>query len=226
MSYFINRVIQFSLGLNQSDTKRCRGLKLYEDILFAFESERDICVNVIQKGGIRYIIFRGSRLGNWYDNLRVKQHKIPYHLMKKGSRIRVHTGFIDAYKSVRLPLMKFLIDEILMYGNKDIIVGGHSLGGALATLCALDLQYKNPDIDIECVTLGSPRVGNWWFYKSYNKRVPKTVRIVHGNDIVTRLPPAWLFYKHVGKRLHQGNKWKFWLLPWGSIRDHLAYEVF
>ena len=123
-------------------------------------------------------------------------------------------------------MVAFMGMDFPKLGIDKIIVGGHSLGGALATLCAIDLQYNHPELNIQCVTLGSPRVGNWWFYKSYNKRVPNTVRIVHGNDIVARLPPAWLFYKHVGKRLHQGNKWKFWLLPWGSVMDHLAYEVF
>ena len=229
MPYFINKVIDYSLRLNQSKSNRIEDLNPNERLLLVRKSERDVVVNIIRNNNTYYIIFRGSRLGNWYDNLRIKQYILPYMNMK--SRIRVHKGFMDAYKSMRLSIIKWIEFDMDLgltnnYKLQPIIVGGHSLGGALATLCAVDLQYNFTQLRVSCVTLGSPRVGNFWFYKSYNKRVPKTVRIVHGNDIVTRLPPAWLFYKHVGKRLHQGNKWKFWLLPWGSIRDHLAYEAF
>ncbi len=228
MPYFLNKVIDYSLRLNQSKSNRIEDLNPNERLLLVRESGRDVCVNIIINNGVYYVIFRGSRLGNWYDNLRIKQHIIPYNHMRVGSRIRVHKGFIEAYKSVRLSIFNWFEFDLDYIGVDvaPVIVGGHSLGGALATLCALDLQYEFSTIKVSCVTLGSPRVGNFWFAKSYNKRVPKTVRIVHGNDIVTRLPPAWLFYKHVGKRLHQGNKWKFWLLPFGSIKDHLAYEVF
>jgi hypothetical protein len=34
-------------------------------------------------------------------------------------------------------------------------------------------------------------VGNRAFAKSYNRRVFKTLRVENGNDIVTRVPPAF-----------------------------------
>ena len=65
-------------------------------------------------------------------------------------------------------------------------------------------------------------VGNWAFVKSFNKRMLSSYRLVNGNDLVTCLPPWWLFYKHVGKKIKIG-KWEFWKL-FGSIRDHSIYE--
>ena len=40
-----------------------------------------------------------------------------------------------------------------------VICTGHSLGGALATLCAPWCAIEYPKADIRCVTFGSPRVG-------------------------------------------------------------------
>ena len=221
----LNDCIKFSLALNQSKTDRIQIDTPDVELRLGRKTDDDIVFNIIYKHGTYFVIFRGSRLDNWDTNLRVKQHIIPYRDM--DSRIRVHRGFIKAYQSVRTSML-------LYFGNKysdnlkiKIVCCGHSLGGAIATLCAVDLQYWWGDLfDISCVTLGSPRVGNWFFAKSYNKRVPNTTRVVYGHDIVPKLPPFWLFYKHVGKRIHQGSKWKFWILPWGSVMDHLKYEVF
>ena len=74
------------------------------------------------------------------------------------------------------------------------------LGGALAALCALDVQYNFPEKDVSCYTYGSPKVGNSDFRQSYDKRVPKTYRFVNSADTVPSLPPGR--YEHVGV-LHQ-----------------------
>jgi len=43
---------------------------------------------------------------------------------------------------------------------KHIIISGHSLGGALATLAAVQFTHSFPEAIIDCVTFGSPRVGD------------------------------------------------------------------
>ena len=40
-----------------------------------------------------------------------------------------------------------------------VICTGHSLGGALATLCAPWCAIEYPKADVRCITFGSPRVG-------------------------------------------------------------------
>ena len=40
-----------------------------------------------------------------------------------------------------------------------VICTGHSLGGALATLCAPWCAVEYPKADVRCITFGSPRVG-------------------------------------------------------------------
>ena len=133
---------------------------------------------------ILWITFRGTDSPkDWKTDLTFWKKTIPYDNVK--SNIRVHTGFINAYKTkgVRDKILQEITD-----GTHYIKITGHSLGAALAVLCAVDIEYNFPDRDIEVFLFGCPRVGNRAFITSYNKRVNKTVRIENGNDIVTKLP--------------------------------------
>ena len=42
---------------------------------------------------------------------------------------------------------------------------GHSMGAALATICAMDVKFKANLTDVRLYTFGSPRVGNAEFAK-------------------------------------------------------------
>jgi hypothetical protein len=80
----------------------------------------------------------------------------------------------------------------------SVTVCGHSLGGALATLFALDLAvntiFKKPAV----YTYASPRTGNPSFASTYNQVVPNTFRIANRVDLVPKLPfPT--DYEHVGE---------------------------
>jgi len=78
----------------------------------------------------------------------------------------------------------------------SLTICGHSLGGALATLLALDVaantSFKNPAV----YTYASPRTGGPQFAATYNHVVPNTNRIAGRLDIVPILPPPPL-YEHV-----------------------------
>ena len=50
-----------------------------------------------------------------------------------------------------------------------LVVTGHSLGGAMATLFAMDLVVNEGVSDVSLVTFGSPRVGNAAFSDFVNK---------------------------------------------------------
>lgn len=147
-----------------------------------------------------YIIFRGTNSKkDWITDFKFWKKTVPYDNML--SKIRVHTGFINAYKSknVRPKIQSLITDDI-----ERVNVTGHSYGAALATLCAIDLEYNFPEKDYEVILFGSPRVGNRAFKKSYNKRIFKTFRVYNGNDIVTKIPFAFLGYRHVGIGIHVG----------------------
>ena len=78
----------------------------------------------------------------------------------------------------------------------SVTICGHSLGGALATLLALDVaansQFKNPSV----YTYASPRTGGPQFAATYNQVVPNTSRVAGRLDLVPKLPLPPL-YEHV-----------------------------
>lgn len=161
-----------------------------------------------QSGDRLSIAFRGTdTMQDWKTDFSFWRKKVPYD--NTASKIRVHNGFISAYKSpaVRDRIQRHVTKEI-----RRIHICGHSFGAALTILCAVDLQYCYPDRDIEAVAFGCPRVGNAAFQKSYDKRVIKTLRVENGNDIVTKIPFASWGYRHVGGRLHIGPPRIFGLL--------------
>ena len=165
------------------------------------------------------ITFRGSDSPvDWKTNLSFWKKTIPYD--NTESKIRVHSGFLNAYKS---PCVRDLVLSETARGVHFIKITGHSLGAALAVLCAVDVQYNRPGADVEVVLFGCPRVGNKAFALSYNKRVNKTVRVENGNDVVTKAPPAIFGFRHVGAELHVG----FPRLPlFARANDHYPHKYY
>lgn len=108
-------------------------------------------------------------------------------------KAKAHQGFFNSYISVRDELLK-IIDDQLIEKDYHIYLTGHSLGGALATLAALDLQVKTK-AKITNYTFGSPKVGNKRFVRYYNKKVKDTYRVVNDEDPVPSIPG--FSFKHV-----------------------------
>ena len=108
---------------------------------------------------------------------------------------RVHRGFKTEVDDL-WPML-----ETALIGNQQPLwFCGHSLGGAMATICAgrcfLSHIESSPR---QLFTYGSPRVGD----KAYINYIKLDhFRFVNNNDIVTRVPPAWLGYRHSGREVY------------------------
>jgi hypothetical protein len=76
-------------------------------------------------------------------------------------------------------------------------LAGHSLGGALATLLALDTVANGVFPRPVVYTFASPAVGDKLFAGRYDAAVPDSWRIANRNDIIPHLPPLWAGYVHV-----------------------------
>jgi triacylglycerol lipase len=115
----------------------------------------------------------------------------------------MHRGFVTAYFAVRDQIHAYISNSAV----SSVVATGHSLGGALATLCAIDIQYNfSEKVTIEAYTYGAPKVGNDGFQDSFNKRVPDSYRIVNGMDLVPALPRWWQGYRAVDKEVRIGKR--------------------
>nr|XP_018681933.1 PREDICTED: lipase-like isoform X2 [Musa acuminata subsp. malaccensis] len=85
---------------------------------------------------------------------------------------------------------------------------GHSLGGALASFCALDLTVNHGVELVHLMTFGQPRIGNAAFASYFSKFVPNAVRVTHENDIVPHLPP---YYSYFPKKSYHHFPREVWL---------------
>jgi triacylglycerol lipase len=108
---------------------------------------------------------------------------------------RVHRGFKTEVDDL-WPML-----ETALTGNEQPLwFCGHSLGGAMATICAgrcfLSHIRSNPQ---QLFTYGSPRVGNTR-YINFVKL--DHFRFVNNNDIVTRVPPIMFGYRHAGREVY------------------------
>ena len=131
--------------------------------------------------------------------------------------VKMHRGFVEAYLSVRSQIHAHLQKS----SATNIRITGHSLGGALAKLCAVDVQYNFSDRlnHLEVYTFGAPKPGNRAFVASYNERVPHTWRVVYGRDLVASLPRWWQGYRHVNTNLalERDFSWRFLS---AKVNDH------
>jgi|GEM_PF-881459 len=165
-----------------------------------------------------YLVFRGTEKGiDWINNLQFRQQIYPYG-DESTTDVRFHRGFMAAYFAVR----DRLLEVVRAFPQAPLTVTGHSLGGAIATIAALDVQYnitQHTGQAIELYTYGAPRVGNAALVNSFRQRVPNSYRFVYGWDVVTRVPRAWQGYEHVPELQHLGNRWT-WQVVSRRFTDH------
>jgi triacylglycerol lipase len=108
----------------------------------------------------------------------------------------VHCGFGQACAAIANRIYVALMPS----GPKPVILTGHSLGGALAILAAIQLRTWMVNVH-SVYTFGAPRVGDPEFQKSYDTLpVPgspftnlgaATFTLIHDCDLVPRVP-GWL----------------------------------
>ncbi|KAK4732673.1 hypothetical protein R3W88_025661 [Solanum pinnatisectum] len=163
------------------------------------------------------VAFRGTEQTKWKD-LVTDLMLVPAGLNPERiggdfkQEVQVHSGFLSAYDSVRIRLIS-LIKKAIGYRDDDldtpnkwhVYVTGHSLGGALATLLALELSSsqlaKHGAIRVTMYNFGSPRVGNKKFSEVYNEKVKDSWRVVNHRDIIPTVPRL-MGYCHVAQPVY------------------------
>jgi predicted lipase len=132
----------------------------------------------------------------------------------------VHRGFYTHFNTIKYEVLASVFSFSRKRKISQIVFVGHSLGGALATLCAAATKALLKDkVVVTCETFGSPRVGNTNFVRFFNNTIEHSNRVVNGNDIVTMGP--WFRYDHVKGEQRIGNAQSDFVSTYfGHISDH------
>uniref|UniRef100_A0A7S0P3T4 Fungal lipase-type domain-containing protein n=1 Tax=Calcidiscus leptoporus TaxID=127549 RepID=A0A7S0P3T4_9EUKA len=178
----------------------CRASKLSLTGVQVFENaSTDARAFVGKDGDGRLVLaFRGSHtLSNFIDDL--KFLKADYALGCDGCK--VHSGFFSTYNSIRASVLKAI--GALHTPGARLVVAGHSLGAAVATLAVYDVTQTMRELEVEALhTYGSPRLGNAAFAKHvWATRLAVLAggawRHTHWRDPVPHLPLAAMDFAHV-----------------------------
>jgi pimeloyl-ACP methyl ester carboxylesterase len=163
------------------------------------------------------VAFRGTRerIDWWISNFRFVRERLT-DCGPGASRIGVHRGFQQALDHVDKTSGKRSLDAIfhvlkeLEVGDRALWITGHSLGGAIATVFAAKLRYRDSKLvseNLRGVTLfGAPAVGGKAFKAHYGSLNNVTTRYICNFDPVPFTPP--LGFSHVGLgRWYRSGEW-------------------
>jgi len=153
---------------------------------------------VCRDGDRLIITFRGTQTpGDWLHNLDFIAE--PY--LPVPGRGTVHQGFQLVYYAVRANLLA-IVNRIGV-GCTEVLVTGHSLGGALSTLAMPDMLNQPFAANASPIlyNLASPRAGHDDFQNFFDAHINVCYRIVNQWDVVPHVPPALAGYVHVGNQL-------------------------
>lgn len=179
---------------------------------------------------VAYIIFRGTYDSTeWMEDFQYNQETLPTKrhdsqvLFDLGPVVKevvnkpmIHGGFRDIYLKFKDILLAKL--NTLTNINK-IIISGHSMGAAVATICGVDIlqlpEYANK---ITVYNFASPRVGDPGFVEFVNTINLTVYQIVNTLDTIPQLPPPIApnfrdptnpyYFEHCGKAKYFTANWK------------------
>jgi hypothetical protein len=142
------------------------------------------------------VAFRGTQfIHDWLDDFDF----VPAPYAPVLGRGTVHEGFQLVYLAVRDNLIALL--NKYSAGYRELLITGHSLGGALCPLATLDLLNVNQNLSPVVYTWAEPRVGHDDFVAFFNTHVNICYRIVNLWDVVPHLPPDIARYEHEGNQV-------------------------
>lgn len=129
---------------------------------------------------IAYLAFRGTQPTE-FEDIRTDVSASLEKVELDGEGFQLHSGYLKAFG-----LLQADIDAVLKATPHDqLILTGHSLGGALAIVTT---RLLFPDSNGACYTFGAPPVGT---IEVQNRLKTPIYQIINEIDIVPRLPNPW-----------------------------------
>jgi triacylglycerol lipase len=157
---------------------------------------------VVQNDTDLVVAFRGTQPNvpmDWLSDARVVHAPWAHRVGK------VHKGFYHALEVIWRDGRDVVPKRLINRGNRRVWITGHSLGGALAELCAARASFDPAitAVPIQAVyTFGQPRVGDDEFAQLLHDKMGVSVfRFVNDRDIVPRVPFFGMGYRHYGGQI-------------------------
>lgn len=178
---------------------------------------------------VAYIIFRGTyNITEWIEDFNYNQESLPKIptknnqvlfdlgpvVQKMTNKPMIHDGFLEIYTKFQQDLLA----QLKILSPNQIIISGHSMGAAIATICGIDIiqisDYPNPIV----YNFASPRIGNFEFSEFVKTLNLKVYRIVNTLDVIPQLPPPICpnfnnpkqpyYFDHCGEAKYFTGNWK------------------
>eukprot|EP00963_Diacronema_lutheri_P004856 scaffold360_cov374-Pavlova_lutheri.AAC.73 len=157
----------------------------------------------------------------------------------------IHYGFWRSFASNNIGdhVVRLVYSLVVAgQGNLNVRLTGHSLGGALAILCAYEVARGCKSFlstnQIMCYTFGAPRVGNKYAAREFERLVPDLWNVVNNVDVVVFSGKLFALYSHPGLRVLIDSKGDILVRPsvlevalrhfffTERLRDHLLRNYF
>lgn len=120
-----------------------------------------------------------------------------------SSDIHVHSGFALEHKKTAGQILAEVKRLMAGHSSTDVILIGHSLGGALAELDTLFMKLNLPEgTTVRGVTFGTPRVGNPGWATYFDSQIAHFTRINNKRDVVPTVPGRRFGFRHPREEIH------------------------
>lgn len=195
------------------------GLKVARASVQPFYADRCALSGIVGKlegpkpfTGMCVLALRGSESGNWWYDMDERQVKVPDTWACAGCY--VHHGFLSYW----LDLEASAVAALMANGCRGagVIMTGHSLGGALATLGAWALTHTHNFTLAGVYTYESPRVGTVEFADAWDAHIAQKVpsfRVTNEGDPIPSLPCFWGAFTHVQTEVRFAEDGTFRVIP-------------
>jgi triacylglycerol lipase len=204
--YSNNGVFRCPDGFQVVQSFQARAITETEWFGFILESEEAVIV-----------AFRGTQSDpDWIADSLITQREYPY----TSNSGNVHSGFLSIYETCRDTIMEALVK---IPSDKTLLITGHSLGGALAVLHALDARVNTSFCNYIMYNFGGPKVGDLTFKNYYNLQVASSYRFVNLFDVVPLLPPRKISLKKIDREweyFHVNNALTFAMNMGSIVKNH------
>ena len=164
---------------------------------------------VIEKQLNMNVVWRGTESKHdWEYNWDVKKMKTDELIREEN--LAVHRGFFSRWNLVknefRESFVRILADHrSLLPNGVNVLVTGHSLGGAMGSLCAIYLRrvfsFIISGMQIKLITFASPRVFGMRSAEKVTQflKEDNIFRIWGSYDPVSAVAPGFIGFKHIGR---------------------------